>query len=132
MSNPTIASKNARAADESWANWPRIAIAASMLTASYHAPPRSTPLGHTRPRYPIGGGDRGGAGRFDDPLPQSGQLFVSFHESKRGSITTDRFSYRDWHIHPVLDRVFPFESTKEAMAYVEKGRAKGKVVVKVR
>lgn len=35
-------------------------------------------------------------------------------------------------IHPVVDRVFPFESTKEAMAYVEKGRAKGKVVVKVR
>ena len=35
-------------------------------------------------------------------------------------------------IRPVLDRVFPFESAKEAMAYVEKGRAKGKVVVKVR
>src|SRR5437773_1292457 len=35
-------------------------------------------------------------------------------------------------IRPVLDRIFPFESTKEAMAYVEKGRAKGKVVVKVR
>ena len=35
-------------------------------------------------------------------------------------------------IRPVMDRVFPFQSTKEAMAYVEKGRAKGKVVVKVR
>lgn len=35
-------------------------------------------------------------------------------------------------IRPVLDRVFPFESTKAAMAYVETGRAKGKVVVKVR
>src|SRR5437762_7427222 len=35
-------------------------------------------------------------------------------------------------IRPVLDRVFPFESTKEAMAYVENGRAKGKVVVKIR
>ena len=35
-------------------------------------------------------------------------------------------------IHPVVDRVFPFESTKEALAYVETGRAKGKVVVKVR
>jgi NADPH:quinone reductase-like Zn-dependent oxidoreductase len=31
-----------------------------------------------------------------------------------------------------MDRVFPFESTNEAMAYVEGGRAKGKVVVKVR
>ncbi|MEU4233526.1 NADP-dependent oxidoreductase [Nonomuraea sp. NPDC026600] len=37
-----------------------------------------------------------------------------------------------WIIHPVLDRVFPFESTNEAMAYLETGRAKGKVVVKVR
>ena len=34
-------------------------------------------------------------------------------------------------VHPVMDRVFPFESTTEAMAYLEKGRAKGKVVVKV-
>lgn len=35
-------------------------------------------------------------------------------------------------IRPVVDRVFPFESTKEAIAYVETGRAKGKVVVKLR
>ena len=35
-------------------------------------------------------------------------------------------------VRPVLDRVFPFESTKEAMAYVETGRARGKVVVRVR
>ncbi len=35
-------------------------------------------------------------------------------------------------IRPVVERVFPFESTNEAMAYVEKGRAKGKVVVKVK
>jgi NADPH:quinone reductase-like Zn-dependent oxidoreductase len=32
-------------------------------------------------------------------------------------------------IRPVVDRVFPFESTKDALAYVETGRAKGKVVV---
>ena len=32
-------------------------------------------------------------------------------------------------IRPVVDRVFPFAATKEAMAYVEAGRAKGKVVV---
>jgi NADPH:quinone reductase-like Zn-dependent oxidoreductase len=32
-------------------------------------------------------------------------------------------------IRPVVERVFPFASTKEAMAYVEEGRAKGKVVV---
>lgn len=32
-------------------------------------------------------------------------------------------------IRPVVDRVFPFASTNEAMAYVERGRAKGKVVI---
>ncbi|MET4569129.1 NADP-dependent oxidoreductase [Rhodanobacter soli] len=35
-------------------------------------------------------------------------------------------------IRPVVDKVFPFESTNEAMAYVEAGRAKGKVVIKVK
>jgi len=35
-------------------------------------------------------------------------------------------------IHPVMDRVFPFESTNEALGYLEAGRAKGKVVVKVK
>ena len=35
-------------------------------------------------------------------------------------------------IEPVMDRVFPLESTAEAMAYVDKGRAKGKVVIKVK
>ena len=35
-------------------------------------------------------------------------------------------------IKPVIDKVFPFEQTNEAMAYVETGRAKGKVVVSVK
>jgi NADPH:quinone reductase-like Zn-dependent oxidoreductase len=35
-------------------------------------------------------------------------------------------------IRPVIDKVFPFESTNEAMAYVEAGRAKGKVVIKLK
>jgi len=34
-------------------------------------------------------------------------------------------------IRPVIDRVFQFEATNEALAYVETGRSKGKVVVKV-
>ena len=32
-------------------------------------------------------------------------------------------------IRPVLDHIFPFEQTNEAFAYLETGRAKGKVVV---
>ena len=35
-------------------------------------------------------------------------------------------------ICPIVDRVFPFESINEAMAHVETGRAKGKVVVRVK
>lgn len=35
-------------------------------------------------------------------------------------------------IRPVVDRVFAFEQTNEALAYVEAGRAKGKVVIKMK
>lgn len=35
-------------------------------------------------------------------------------------------------IRPVVDKVFPFASTNDALTYVESGRAKGKVVIKVR
>lgn len=35
-------------------------------------------------------------------------------------------------ILPVVDKIFPFDQTNEALAYVESGRAKGKVVIKVR
>ena len=32
-------------------------------------------------------------------------------------------------LRPVVDRIFPFDDTLEALAYVEQGRAKGKVVI---
>lgn len=35
-------------------------------------------------------------------------------------------------IRPVIDRSFPFEATNEALAYIETGRSKGKVVLKLR
>jgi NADPH:quinone reductase-like Zn-dependent oxidoreductase len=35
-------------------------------------------------------------------------------------------------IRPVVDKVFPFEKTGDALAYVETGRARGKVVVKLK
>ncbi len=35
-------------------------------------------------------------------------------------------------IRPVIDKAFPFESTNEALSYVEAGRAKGKVVIKLK
>jgi alcohol dehydrogenase len=53
-------------------------------------------------------------------------LFMRAHGGQLTEITSliDRGIIR-----PVVDRVFPFASTKEAMAYVETGRARGKVVV---
>ncbi|MGV2051626.1 NADP-dependent oxidoreductase [Agrobacterium sp. 22-209-1] len=35
------------------------------------------------------------------------------------------------HIRPVIDKVFPFDQAREALAYLETGRAKGKVVVQL-
>jgi alcohol dehydrogenase len=35
-------------------------------------------------------------------------------------------------ISPVIDKVFPFEQTNEALQYVEGGRAKGKVVIQIK
>ncbi|PWU31015.1 NADPH:quinone oxidoreductase [Pseudomonas sp. RW407] len=35
-------------------------------------------------------------------------------------------------IKPAVDRIFPFDSVADALAYVETGRAKGKVIIKVK
>lgn len=35
-------------------------------------------------------------------------------------------------IRPIIDKIFPFEQTNEALEYVESGRAKGKVVIKIK
>lgn len=35
-------------------------------------------------------------------------------------------------IKPVVDKVFPFEETNKALVYIESGRAKGKVVIKIK
>ena len=35
-------------------------------------------------------------------------------------------------LSPVIDKVFPFEQAKEALAYLEQGRARGKVVVRIK
>ena len=56
-------------------------------------------------------------------------LFMKASGSQLRQITT---LIESGAIRPVVDKVFPFESTNEALAYVESGRAKGKVVIKVR
>jgi NADPH:quinone reductase-like Zn-dependent oxidoreductase len=37
--------------------------------------------------------------------------------------------YDAGHLGPLIDKTFPFDQTLQALAYVEKGRAKGKVVI---
>jgi NADPH:quinone reductase-like Zn-dependent oxidoreductase len=56
-------------------------------------------------------------------------LFMKANGSQLGEITR---LFDAGVIRPVVDRVFPFESTNEALAYVDAGRAKGKVVVKMK
>jgi NADPH:quinone reductase-like Zn-dependent oxidoreductase len=55
-----------------------------------------------------------------------------FMKANGGQLTEITSLIDDGIIRPVVDRVFPFASTKEAMAYVETGRAKGKVVVSLK
>ncbi|MBJ8069930.1 MULTISPECIES: NADP-dependent oxidoreductase [Bacillus cereus group] len=35
-------------------------------------------------------------------------------------------------LKPIIDRIFPFEDTQKAMEYSESGRAKGKIIVKIK
>ena len=49
-----------------------------------------------------------------------------------GQLTEITYLIDNGAIRPVVDRVFPFAATKDAMAYVEAGRAKGKVVVSLK
>ncbi|MGO4670254.1 NADP-dependent oxidoreductase [Bosea sp. 2RAB26] len=56
-------------------------------------------------------------------------LFMRANGEQLGQIAS---LIEDGVIRPVLDRIFPFEGTNEAMGYIETGRSKGKVVVKLR
>ncbi|MGO4197786.1 NADP-dependent oxidoreductase [Rhizobium sp. YAF28] len=56
-------------------------------------------------------------------------LFMTANGAQLGKITS---LIETGAIRPVIDRVFPFEKTNEALDYVETGRAKGKVVIAVK
>lgn len=56
-------------------------------------------------------------------------LFMTANGGQLGQITS---LIETGAIRPIMDRVFPFENTNEALAYVETGRAKGKVVIAVK
>ena len=52
-----------------------------------------------------------------------------FMEANGTQLTTLAALYDDGILRPILDRTFPFAETLEAMAYVEQGKANGKIVV---
>jgi NADPH:quinone reductase-like Zn-dependent oxidoreductase len=56
-------------------------------------------------------------------------LFMTANGGQLGQITS---LIEAGALRPVVDKVFPFEKTNEALEYVETGRAKGKVVVAVK
>src|SRR6266480_2559553 len=56
-------------------------------------------------------------------------LFMTANGGQLGKITS---LIEAGDIRPVMDRIFPFEKTNEALDYVKTGRAKGKVVVTVK
>jgi NADPH:quinone reductase-like Zn-dependent oxidoreductase len=70
-----------------------------------------------------------GARRKAKRLNVTFSLFMRANGNQLGRITS---LIDQGVIRPVVEKVFPFESTTDALAYVEKGRAKGKVVVKVK
>jgi NADPH:quinone reductase-like Zn-dependent oxidoreductase len=59
------------------------------------------------------------------------KLFIPLHDSERRQLTQISSLIEAGAIRPVVDRGFQFEKINEALAYVETGRAKGKVVVTV-
>lgn len=56
-------------------------------------------------------------------------LFMRAQGQQLGEITS---LIESGAIRPVVDKVFPFEKTADALAYVETGRARGKVVIAVK
>ena len=52
-----------------------------------------------------------------------------FMRASGAQLTALAALYDDGTLHPVLDRTFDFDQTPEAMAYVEQGKANGKIVI---
>jgi NADPH:quinone reductase-like Zn-dependent oxidoreductase len=52
-----------------------------------------------------------------------------FMQADGGQLRELATLYDAGHLRPVIDKTFPFDQTLEALAYVEQGRANGKVVI---
>jgi alcohol dehydrogenase len=81
----------------------------------------------------------GAAARFPQPqIPAPGEaarraLRVPLHASERRAAGADRPPAREeGSVRTIVDKVFPLEQVREALAYSEAGHATGKVVVEVK
>jgi NADPH:quinone reductase-like Zn-dependent oxidoreductase len=61
----------------------------------------------------------------DVPEPEVGDG----DEANGGQLRELGSLYDAGHLRPLIDKMFPFEETVEALAYAEQGRANGKVVI---
>jgi NADPH:quinone reductase-like Zn-dependent oxidoreductase len=52
-----------------------------------------------------------------------------FMQANGGRLRELASLYDAGHLRPLVDKSFPFDQTLEALAYVERGRANGKVVI---
>ena len=52
-----------------------------------------------------------------------------FMQANGGQLRELASLYDAGHLRPLIDKTFPFDQTLEALAYVEQGRANGKVVI---
>jgi NADPH:quinone reductase-like Zn-dependent oxidoreductase len=52
-----------------------------------------------------------------------------FMQANGGRLRRLAALYDAGHLRPVIDKTFPFDQTLDALAYVEQGRANGKVVI---
>ena len=52
-----------------------------------------------------------------------------FMQANGGQLRELAALYDAGHLRPVIDNTFPFDQTLEALAYVERGRAIGKLVI---
>ncbi len=81
----------------------------------------------------------GGADELDEPqdpiaVPASAVSRIRSY-SCTPTVSNSRRSvncFKSGRIRPVIDRVFAFDQAKDALAYLDQGRAKGKVVIQMR
>jgi len=62
-------------------------------------------------------------------VDQDMAMFISHHSGE--DLATIAALMQEGKVTPVIDRTYPLERTAEVMAYLETGRARGKVVIVV-